>query len=57
MQNLSEILNELERERFFGSVELKFESGAVVLVRKTETIKPNNENYRDNRGVGNGSGS
>ena len=42
------ILKELERERFYGSLEIKFEAGRVVLIRKTETIKPNN--HRDNRG-------
>ena len=42
------ILKELERERFYGSLEIKFEAGRVVLIRKTETIKPND--YRDNRG-------
>ncbi len=41
------ILKELERERFYGSLEIKFEAGRVVLIRKTETIKPNN--HRDNR--------
>jgi hypothetical protein len=47
---LTEILHELQRERFFGSLELRFESGRVVLVRKTETLKPTAECCRDNRG-------
>jgi hypothetical protein len=49
---LTDILRELERCRFFGTLELKFESGRVVLVRKTETLKPTTSNYRDNRGEG-----
>ena len=44
------LLADLERERFYGSVEVKFEAGKVVLLRKTETIKPRDENCRDNRG-------
>jgi len=47
-QNITEILRELESNRFYGSVEIKFEAGRIILLRKTETIKPND--YRDNRG-------
>ncbi len=46
--NATEILKALERERFYGSLEIKFEAGRVVLIRKTETIKPND--YRNHRG-------
>lgn len=42
------LLVELQRQRFFGSIELKLESGHVVLIRKTETIKPAHD-HRDNR--------
>jgi hypothetical protein len=48
--SLNCLLADLQRQRFFGSVELKLEAGTVVLIRKTETIKPNN--CRDNRRVG-----
>jgi hypothetical protein len=34
------IIADLERRRFFGSLEIKFEAGQIVLLRKTETIKP-----------------
>lgn len=37
---VKQVLTDLNKERFFGSVELKFEAGNVVLIRKTETIKP-----------------
>jgi hypothetical protein len=50
MTKIEEILRELERQRFYGAVEVKFEAGRVVLVRKTETLKPAPEDYRDNRG-------
>jgi hypothetical protein len=50
---LCNLIDDLERQRFFGSLELKLEEGRVVLIRKTETIKPTND-YRDNRGAGNG---
>jgi hypothetical protein len=45
--DLPVILDQLRRAAFYGSLELKFESGEVVLLKKTETIKPN---YRNNRG-------
>jgi len=47
-QSITEIVHELERSRFYGSLEIKFEAGRVVLLRKTETIKPNN--CRETRG-------
>jgi hypothetical protein len=46
--NLAEVLDSLQESHFFGSLEIKFEAGRVVLLRKTETIKPNDR--RDNRG-------
>jgi hypothetical protein len=51
MQTVNDVLEELERNRFYGSIELKLEAGKVVLLRKTETIKPSPETYRDNRGL------
>ncbi len=53
MQNLVQLLRNLERQRFYGSLEIKFEAGKVVLLRKTETIKPTVENCRTNRGYKN----
>jgi hypothetical protein len=50
MQSTIETLCELERLRFFGTLEIKFEGGRVVLLRKTETIKPTLEHYRNTRG-------
>jgi hypothetical protein len=50
MQSTIETLCELERARFFGTLEIKFEAGHVVLLRKTETIKPSLEHCRDHRG-------
>ena len=47
MNGVDEILQALEHSRFYGSVEIKYEAGRVVLLRKTETIKPD---YRDTRG-------
>ena len=37
---IADLVDELERGRFFGSLELKFEAGQVVLVRKTVTSSP-----------------
>jgi hypothetical protein len=42
------LLNSLQRERFYGSVEVKFEAGRIVLLRKTETFKTDDE-LRGNR--------
>lgn len=41
------LLDKLERERFYGSLELRFEAGQVKLLYKSECIKPTS---RDNRG-------
>jgi hypothetical protein len=40
IQDISELARELERSRFYGSLELKYEDGRLVLIRKTETYKP-----------------
>jgi hypothetical protein len=50
MQSVEQFLSELSIQRFYGSVEIKFEAGRAVLLRKTETIKPIDEACRDNRG-------
>jgi len=50
MQSTIEPLCELERLRFFGTLEIKFEAGRVILLRKTETIKPTVEHCRNTRG-------
>ncbi len=50
MSNPGELLAELERARFYGSLEIKFEAGRIVILRKTETIKPTREDYRKTRG-------
>ncbi len=34
------MLREAARARFYGALEFKYENGIIVLVRKTETIKP-----------------
>ena len=46
-----QLIKELEDLSFYGSLEVKFESGKVVVVKKIETLKPPTFNrYRDNRG-------
>ena len=49
-QELESLLTQLRRQRFYGSLELKFEAGRVVLLRKSETLKLTVENCRNNRG-------
>lgn len=46
-QSATALLSDLERAAFWGSLEIKFEGGNVVLIKKTETLKPN---QRGNRG-------
>ena len=50
MNKVQEILRDLGRNRFYGTIEIKFESGKVILIRKSETFKPTVENYGDTRG-------
>ena len=51
-RNIDQILHELEQRQFYGSLEIKLEAGRVVLIRKTETIKP--QDCRENRGLHDG---
>jgi hypothetical protein len=39
-ESITGILRDLEQSRFFGTLELKFDSGRIVLLKKTETLKP-----------------
>jgi hypothetical protein len=48
--DLAGLLAELERSHFYGNLDVKFEAGRVVLLKKTETIKPNTSRCRNNRG-------
>jgi len=52
MNKLYEMFLELQKQHFFGSVEVKMENGRVVIVRKTQTLKldsdRNGGNYGDN---------
>ena len=51
MNDLFQLLGQLERDRFYGSLELKLEAGHIVLLKKTETFKPTQTSYGDNRGT------
>ena len=50
LESVQRILNGLSKQRFYGSVELRFEAGQVVLLRKSETIKPERDNRGDDDG-------
>ena len=52
LESVQRILSGLSQQKFYGSIELRFESGHVVLVRKTETTKP--DDCWDNRGDNDG---
>lgn len=53
MSELAQLLRELEQARFYGSLELKYEAGRIVLIRKSETLKPCGQSFRDNRSADN----
>lgn len=52
LQSVPALISELERQGFYGSLELKFEAGKIVLARKSETLKPaeHTVRYGDNPG-------
>jgi len=50
MRELKQMLDALERDKFYGSLEIKIEAGRVVLIKKSETFKPTEPNYRPNNG-------
>lgn len=39
MDALIKLLKELVEKKFFGEVVIKFESGRIVIIKKTESIK------------------
>ena len=50
--SVERILRGLGEQGFFGTLELKFEAGHVVLLRKSEVLKPESD-CRDDRGTPN----
>jgi hypothetical protein len=46
---VSSCIRELVDQQFWGSLEIKFESGCAVLIKKIETMKPD-QYRRENRG-------
>ena len=47
------ILSEVKATRFYGSVELKYENGVLVLIKQSQTIKPtSNRSTRSDGKVG-----
>jgi hypothetical protein len=40
MNEALRLLEKLERERFYGSLEVKFENGSVTVLKMTQTILP-----------------
>ena len=51
MNELITMLKQLEGSKFYGSLELKLEAGRIVLIKKSETFKPTEPNYGNNRSV------
>jgi hypothetical protein len=44
------LIDQLSRERFYGAVTIKYEHGAIVLIRKEQNLKPSDINLRNIRG-------
>lgn len=38
--DVTQLIAQLTSQRFYGSLEIKFEAGRIVLLKKTETVKP-----------------
>ena len=50
LEELHEIISNLARTHFYGQLLLNFESGLIVTLKKTESIKLTNHNqFRNNR--------
>ncbi len=41
LEGIEKFIVNLSRDRFYGVVELQFQDGELILVRKQETFKPN----------------
>ena len=39
VENISKLLADLARSRFWGMIQIDYQNGQPILVRKTETIK------------------
>ncbi len=39
-KELLPLLREAEESGYFGSIELKYEAGRVVIIKRSETLKP-----------------
>jgi len=42
MNEAVELIRQLVRDRFYGALTIKFESGRIVVIKKEETFKPTN---------------
>jgi hypothetical protein len=47
MQQLTELLKQLQRDRFYGEVILQFKAGSIELVRKHQTLKIEGTTHND----------
>jgi hypothetical protein len=50
------LLDQLARERYYGSVSFQFKNGEVVLIRREETIVPSSAESKATNGRTGGSG-
>lgn len=53
IEDIPQMLAELSQERFYGALELKFENGHLVVIKKTQTLRAFPVSHRENRGSSN----
>jgi len=46
--DVTQLITELRTQNFYGSLELKFEAGRIVLIKRIETFKPTEPSERSN---------
>lgn len=50
LPDLTQYLASLERQRYFGKVELSYEAGKLTSLKETKTLKPADLIRREHRG-------
>jgi hypothetical protein len=50
MEPVVSMIRSLHESGFWGSLEIQFQGGSVGVLRKIETIKPEKDQQRNNRG-------
>ena len=46
MNEILAMLQKAQTENFWGQIQVDFQNGAIIVIRRTETIKPGKETLR-----------